>query len=157
SWAYGRVTLKGWSTSDTVTLYTQGQYYPMNHEWREQGTYHVDRDADGRFSLEVSFVRFFDQMRQPQRFRLAAARDTPSLQTFDLVSSTFAPGTWLLNKETLTDNVGSSRGYIRPDGVTDDAMPIYQGKGENLIYMTSKGTMVTIYDGDQVIGHTHVK
>ncbi|WP_186188167.1 Ig-like domain-containing protein [Burkholderia gladioli] len=154
-WAYGRVTLKGWSTSDTVTLYTRGEFFPMSGEWVQRDTYHVDRDADGRFSLEISFSKLFDRIRQPQNLRLAAAEGLPSLQTFTLVSAMFPP--WMPGGETLTDNVGTSRGQIRPDGVTDDAMPIYQGKGEHYSELTSVGPLVTIYDGDQVIGHTHVK
>ncbi|MDN7807915.1 Ig-like domain-containing protein [Burkholderia gladioli] len=153
-WAYGRVTLKGQSTSDTVTLYTEGQF--DGRGWIEQGTYHVDRDADGRFSFDVGFNRLFSRLRQPQSFRLAVAGDPPSLQTFKLISAVFPPS--LLGGETfLTDNVGTSRGHIRPDGVTDDAMPIYQGRGENLTPFAKEAALVTIYDGDQVIGHTRVK
>ncbi|WP_175770813.1 Ig-like domain-containing protein, partial [Burkholderia anthina] len=77
-WAYGRVTLKGWSTSDTVTLYTRGEFFPMSGEWVQRDTYHVDRDADGRFSLEISFSKLFDRIRQPQNLRLAAAEGLPS-------------------------------------------------------------------------------
>ncbi|MBU9173423.1 Ig-like domain-containing protein [Burkholderia gladioli] len=153
-WAYGRVTLKGQSTSDTVTLYTEGQF--DGRGWIEQGTYHVDRDADGRFSFDVGFNRLFSRLRQPQSFRLAVAGDPPSLQTFKLISAVFPPS--MLGGETfLTDNVGTSRGHIRPDGVTDDAMPIYQGRGENLTPFAKEAALVTIYDGDQVIGHTRVK
>ncbi|MBU9186235.1 Ig-like domain-containing protein [Burkholderia gladioli] len=153
-WAYGRVTLKGQSTSDTVTLYTEGQF--DGRGWIEQGTYHVDRDADGRFSFDVGFNRLFGRLRQPQSFRLAVAGDPPSLQTFKLISAVFPPS--MLGGETfLTDNVGTSRGHIRPDGVTDDAMPIYQGRGENLTPFAKEAALVTIYDGDQVIGHTRVK
>ncbi|WP_186074893.1 Ig-like domain-containing protein [Burkholderia gladioli] len=153
-WAYGRVTLKGQSTSDTVTLYTEGQF--DGRGWIEQGTYHVDRDADGRFSFDVSFNRLFGRLRQPQSFRLAVAGDQPTLQTFKLISAAFPPS--MLGGETfLTDNVGTSRGHIRPDGVTDDAMPIYQGRGENLTPFAKEAALVTIYDGDQVIGHTRVK
>jgi len=152
-WAYGRVTLKGQSTSDTVTLYTEGQF--DGRGWIEQGTYHVDRDADGRFSFDVGFNRLFSRLRQPQSFRLAVAGDPPSLQTFKLISAAFPP--WMRGGETLTDNVGTSRGHIRPDGVTDDAMPIYQGSAENLTYIAKEAALVTIYDGDQVIGHTRAK
>ncbi|WP_186123551.1 Ig-like domain-containing protein [Burkholderia gladioli] len=153
-WAYGRVTLKGQSTSDTVTLYTEGQF--DGRGWIEQGTYHVDRDADGRFSFDVGFNRLFSRLRQPQSFRLAVAGDPPSLQTFKLISAVFPPS--MLGGETfLTDNVGTSRGHIRPDGVTDDAMPIYQGRGENLTPFAKEAALVTIYDGDQVIGHTRLK
>lgn len=153
-WAYGRVTLKGQSTSDTVTLYTEGQF--DGRGWIEQGTYHVDRDADGRFSFDVGFNRLFSRLRQPQSFRLAVAGDPPSLQTFKLISAAFPPS-MLGGEAFLTDNVGTSRGHIRPDGVTDDAMPIFQGSAENLISIAKEAPLVTIYDGDQVIGHTRVK
>ncbi|WP_186070171.1 Ig-like domain-containing protein [Burkholderia gladioli] len=158
-WASGVVTLKGWSSSDWITIYSRGTYvFEENQRWKEAGEYKVERDADGRFALEINTSRFYDIAYVPEpKLIKAEVSDGPGagsdvIQGFKLRISRYAPAG--STDEKLADNVGETRGWISPDGVTDDPMPVYSGHAFGSY--TLPGLLVTIYDGDQEIGHTRV-
>jgi hypothetical protein len=67
--------------------------------------------------------------------------------TFTLNVDNLAPAT--PTGLTVTDDVGSKQGPVANAGVTDDTTPTLSGKGE-------AGSVVTIKDGDTILGSTTV-
>ncbi|MGN3963662.1 Ig-like domain-containing protein [Burkholderia gladioli] len=158
-WVTGVVTFKGWSSSDWITLYWRGTYaFEDNRTWRQIDVLHkVDRDADGRFELSINTDPYFTMpYGEPKIFKAVVSDGTGSKgvvdQGFELRISKFAPNA--SKNEKLADNVGETRGRIGVDGVTDDPMPVYSGVVDG--FSAGPERFVTIYDGDQAIGHTRV-